>query len=49
MEPKHYLELYTKLCSVVTAVNMNQELKLDGRGVNTQLENHKEFYSDLDY
>lgn len=34
MEPKHYLELYVKLRSVlVTSVNMNQEFKLDGQGV----------------
>jgi hypothetical protein len=47
MEPKLYSELYTQLFSVlVTAVKMNQEAKLDGRGVK-ELENHKEFYSEI--
>lgn len=46
-EPDHYLELYTKLWSVlVTAVKMNQEFKLDRRGVK-ELENHVEFYSEI--
>lgn len=46
-ESKHYLELYTKLRSVlVTAVKINREFKLDRRGVK-ELENHIEFYSEI--